>query len=81
MPVPGVLHDLRAGPSRKANCVEPVWFHQYRQKDGGRIRQKRVCEVDGHELKVEDIARGYELPGGDTVVRIDADFEGLPVPP
>lgn len=57
-----------------------VHFHRYHAQDGGRIRQKRICEVDGQELSVEDIARGYELPGGDTVVMTDADFEGLPVP-
>lgn len=57
-----------------------VRFHRYHQQDGGRIRQKRVCEVDGQELDTADIARGYELPGGDTVVMTDADFEGLPVP-
>ena len=57
-----------------------VRFHRYHKEDGGRIRQKRICEVDGQELSVEDIARGYELPGGDTVVMTDADFEGLPVP-
>jgi len=57
-----------------------VRFHRYHAQDGGRIRQKRVCEVDGQELELTDIARGYELPGGDTVVMTDADFEGLPVP-
>ncbi|MFD0632316.1 Ku protein [Catenulispora yoronensis] len=57
-----------------------VHFHRYHEEDGGRIRQKRVCEVDGEELATEDIARGYELPDGDTVVMTDADFEGLPVP-
>lgn len=57
-----------------------VRFHRYHREDGGRIRQKRVCEVDGQALATEDIARGYELPDGDTVVMTDADFEGLPVP-
>ncbi|GAA1986192.1 Ku protein [Catenulispora subtropica] len=57
-----------------------VRFHRYHVEDGGRIRQKRVCEIDGEELDTADIARGYELPGGDMVVMTDADFEGLPVP-
>ncbi|MEY9935646.1 DNA end-binding protein Ku [Catenulispora sp. GP43] len=57
-----------------------VRFHRYHIEDGGRIRQRRVCEVDGEELDLTDIARGYELPGGDTVVMTEADFEGLPVP-
>jgi DNA end-binding protein Ku len=57
-----------------------VRFHRYHVRDGGRVRQRRVCEVDGQELDTDDIARGFELPGGDTVVMSDADFEGLPVP-
>lgn len=57
-----------------------VRFHRYHVEDGGRVRQTRVCEIDGEALATEDIARGYELPGGDTVVMTDADFEGLPVP-
>lgn len=54
-------------------------FHQYHAEDGGRVRQKRVCEVDGEELDLTEIARGYELPGGDVVVLTDADFQGLPL--
>src|SRR3954465_14775816 len=57
-----------------------VRFHRYHVKDAGRIRQKRICEVDGEDLEMADIPRGYELPGGDTVVMTDSDFEGLPVP-
>ena len=57
-----------------------VSFHQYHVADGGRVRQKRVCEVDGQEVAMEDIAKGLELPDGDVVVLTDDDFEGLPLP-
>src|SRR4051812_17630500 len=56
-----------------------VSFHQVHRDDGGRIRYKRVCAIDGEEVTYGDIAKGYELPSGDTVVLTDEDFEGLPL--
>ncbi|HLZ36990.1 MAG TPA: Ku protein [Mycobacteriales bacterium] len=56
-----------------------VAFHQVHRADGGRIRYKRVCSVDGTEVSYADIAKGYELPTGETVVLIDEDFAQLPL--
>jgi DNA end-binding protein Ku len=47
--------------------------------DGGRIRYKRICTVDGEEVAYSDIAKGYELEGGETVVLTDDDFADLPL--
>jgi DNA end-binding protein Ku len=49
-----------------------VRFHQLHDKDGGRIRQKRVCEVDGKEVAYDDISKGYEISPGNYVM-IDPD--------
>ncbi len=38
-----------------------VRFHMVHEKDGGRIRQKRVCSVDGDEVPYEEIIKGYEI--------------------
>ena len=57
-----------------------VSFHQVRRSDGSRIRYKRVAEADGEEVAYSDIAKGYELPGGETVVLSDSDFADLPLP-
>jgi DNA end-binding protein Ku len=57
-----------------------VAFHQVHATDGGRIRYKRVCENDGEEVRYEDIAKGYELPSGETVILTDEDFAALPLP-
>lgn len=57
-----------------------VSFHQVRRSDGSRIRYKRVAEADGDEVAYADIAKGYELPGGETVVLSDEDFADLPLP-
>ncbi|NUR25240.1 MAG: Ku protein [Catenulispora sp.] len=55
-----------------------VAFHQVHAADGGRVRQKRVCELDGQEVPLADVAKGYQLPDGDVVVLTGKDFEGLP---
>ncbi|MFI9594064.1 Ku protein [Nonomuraea sp. NPDC052265] len=56
-----------------------VSFHQVHRDDGGRIRYKRVCTVDGEEVPYADIAKGYELATGEMVVLTDEDFEDLPL--
>ena len=57
-----------------------VSFHQVRRSDGSRIRYKRVAESDGEEVAYADIAKGYELSSGETVVLTDEDFADLPLP-
>ena len=57
-----------------------VSFHQVRRTDGSRIRYKRVAEADGEEVAYSDIAKGFELPGGETVILTDSDFADLPLP-
>jgi DNA end-binding protein Ku len=56
-----------------------VSFRQVHRDDGGRIRYKRVCSVDGEEVPYSDIAKGYELPDGEMVVLEDEDFANLPI--
>jgi DNA end-binding protein Ku len=56
-----------------------VTFHQVRRSDGSRIRYKRVAAVDGEEVPYGDIAKGYELSSGETVVLTDEDFKDLPL--
>src|SRR3954454_8480107 len=56
-----------------------ISFRQVHRDDGGRIRYKRVCSVDGEEVPYSDIAKGYELPTGEIVVLTDEDFAALPL--
>jgi DNA end-binding protein Ku len=56
-----------------------ISFHQVRRTDGSRIRYKRVAEADGQEVSYGDIAKGYQLPDGDTVILTDSDFAELPL--
>lgn len=62
-----------------ATEARDVSFRQVHAADGGRIRYKRVCEIDGEEVPYSDIAKGYELPDGEMVVLSDEDFSNLPL--
>ena len=57
-----------------------VAFRQVHGVDGGRIRFRRICSVDGAEVPFEEVAKGYELPGGDVVLVTDEDLADLPLP-
>jgi DNA end-binding protein Ku len=56
-----------------------VAFHQVHRQDGGRIKYKRVCSIDGEEVPYNDIAKGFELADGDMVVLTDDDLAELPL--
>jgi DNA end-binding protein Ku len=57
-----------------------ITFRQVHRADGGRIRFRRVCSIDGDEVPYEDVAKGYELPTGEMVVLTDEDLAELPLP-
>jgi DNA end-binding protein Ku len=56
-----------------------IRFHQVHREDGGRIRMKRTCSIDGEEVPYDQIAKGYESPDGRLVVLTDEDFSALPL--
>jgi DNA end-binding protein Ku len=56
-----------------------IRFHQVHRADGGRIRYKRVCSVCGEEVTFDDIAKGYDIGGGEMVILTDEDFADLPL--
>ncbi|MFG3257845.1 Ku protein [Streptomyces sp. NPDC048172] len=57
-----------------------VSFHQVHTADGGRIRYRKVCELDGEEVPRDEIGRGFESGDGTTVLLSDADMAALPLP-
>lgn len=56
-----------------------VRFHQVHRTDGGRIRYRRMCEIEDKEVPYEEIAKGYPLPGGEEVILDQHDFDQLPL--
>ncbi len=55
-----------------------IQFRQVHRADGGRIRYRRFCQIDGEEVSYDDIAKGYETEDGEMVVLTDEDFAELP---
>ena len=55
-----------------------VQFRQVHREDGGRIKYKRVCSIDGEEVAYDDIAKGYETEDGEMVILDDDDMAQLP---
>ncbi|SDZ38787.1 DNA end-binding protein Ku [Micromonospora pattaloongensis] len=56
-----------------------IRFHQVHREDGGRIRYKRTCSICGEEVTYDDIAKGYDIGGGEMVILSDEDFADLPL--
>jgi DNA end-binding protein Ku len=54
-------------------------FNQLHDEDGGRIRMKRTCSVDGEEVSYEHIVKGYEYEKDKYVVLTEDDFDKVPV--
>src|SRR6266536_2287787 len=63
-----------------ATETQDIAFRQVHREDGGRIRFRRVCSIDGTEVPYEDVAKGFELPTGEMVVLTEDDMADLPLP-
>jgi DNA end-binding protein Ku len=62
-----------------ATTNHDVRFHQVHAADGGRIKYKRVCTVDGEEVEYADIVKGYETDDGELITLTDEDLDSLPM--
>jgi DNA end-binding protein Ku len=56
-----------------------IRFHQVHRADGGRIKYQRVCAICGEQVSYDEIAKGYDVGGGEIVVLSDEDFKDLPL--
>lgn len=54
-------------------------FHLLHKADHGRVRYRKVCEVDGQELGPDEIVRGYEVEKGSYVEISDEDLESIDI--
>jgi DNA end-binding protein Ku len=57
-----------------------IAFRQVHREDGGRIRFRRFCSIEDVEVAYEDVAKGYELAGGEIVILTEEDMAELPLP-
>ena len=57
-----------------------ISFHQYHLDDMGRIRYRKICELDGKQLRDDEIGKGFEV-SKDTLIEItDEDLANMPLP-
>ncbi|AGS71811.1 Ku protein [Streptomyces collinus] len=57
-----------------------IHFHQYHLEDMGRVRYRKVCELEGREVAQDEIGKGYELTKTQVIPITDEDLSNLPLP-
>lgn len=57
-----------------------IQFHQYHLEDMGRVRVRKVCELDDREVAQSEIGKGYEYAKGQVVAISDEELSNLPLP-
>ncbi|MFF3647420.1 Ku protein [Streptomyces sp. NPDC002181] len=68
-------------PIKLVNATEShsISFRQIHLGDGGRIRYRKVCELDGEEVATAEIGKGYEEADGSIIPITDEDLAQLPI--
>ncbi|OEJ33730.1 Ku protein [Streptomyces subrutilus] len=68
-------------PIKLVNATEShsISFRQIHLGDGGRIRYRKVCELDGEEVPGDEIGKGYEEADGSIIPITDEDLAQLPI--
>lgn len=57
-----------------------IHFRQVHLEDLGRVRTRKVCELDGEALSQDEIGKGYELSKDQTVPITDEELDRIPLP-
>ncbi|MFF8610990.1 Ku protein [Streptomyces sp. NPDC015346] len=71
-----VTVPIKLEPATESHAVD---FRQIHSKDGGRIWYRKVCGIDGKELRQDEIGKGFEY--GDEIIPItDEDLATMPLP-
>ncbi|MCP3756965.1 Ku protein [Streptomyces sp. TBY4] len=68
-------------PIKLVNATEShsISFRQIHVGDGGRVRYRKVCELDGEEVPTAEIGKGYEEADGSIIPITDEDLAQLPI--
>lgn len=72
-----VTIPVKLEPATESHSIS---FRQIHLEDGGQIRYQKRCEIDGKELRQDEIGKGYEI-SKDTVIPVtDEDLATMPLP-
>ncbi|MFE9723036.1 Ku protein [Streptomyces sp. NPDC005794] len=69
-------------PVKLMNATEShaISFRQIHLEDGGRIRYRKVCELDEEEVPASETVKAYEDADGTVIPVTDEDLASLPLP-
>ncbi|MEU3860935.1 Ku protein [Streptomyces sp. NPDC028722] len=69
-------------PVKLVNATEnhAVSFRQIHIEDSGRIRYRKVCELEDREVGQDEIGKAYEDADGSIIPITDEDLSHLPIP-
>lgn len=69
-------------PVKLMNATEnhSISFRQIHLADGGRIRYRKVCELDEQEVTGAETGKAYEDADGTVIPVTDEDLDSLPLP-
>lgn len=57
-----------------------VHFRQVHLQDMGRVRTRKICELDDEELSQAEIGKGFERSDGETFPVTDEELDAMPLP-
>ncbi|WP_282790958.1 Ku protein [Streptomyces sp. CC224B] len=57
-----------------------IHFHQYHLEDMGRVRTRKICELEGRPVGQDEIGKGYEYARDQIVAVSDAELREIPLP-
>ncbi|MGW3724080.1 non-homologous end joining protein Ku [Streptomyces sp. NPDC000851] len=77
-----ISFGLVSVPVKLVNATEShsISFRQIHTEDGGRIRYRKFCELEGREVSGAEIGKGYEDEDGSIIPITDEDLAHLPLP-
>ncbi|MDQ0993035.1 DNA end-binding protein Ku [Streptomyces sp. V3I7] len=69
-------------PIKLVNATEShsISFRQIHTEDGGRVRYRKVCELEDREVSGAEIGKGYEDADGTIIPITDEELSHLPIP-
>ncbi|MFF9088199.1 Ku protein [Streptomyces sp. NPDC014991] len=69
-------------PIKLVNATEnhAISFRQIHTEDSGRIRYRKVCELEDREVGQDEIGKAYEDADGSIIPITDEDLSHLPIP-
>jgi DNA end-binding protein Ku len=77
-----ISFGLVTNPIKVVNATEDrsISFRQVHLWDICCIRYGKICELDGQQLRDDEIIKGYEISKDTLIPVTDQDLEGMPLP-